>query len=79
MRQGFRVIDADTHVYPALDVLLRHADKDLLDRADELAPYTRTDGEQATRRLMSENAARFFRLSNTPWAPISEGISAKAI
>ena len=41
MRQGFRVIDADTHVNPTLDALLEHADKSLLDRQDELAPYVR--------------------------------------
>ena len=26
MRQGFRVIDSDTHVNPSMDVLLRYAD-----------------------------------------------------
>jgi predicted TIM-barrel fold metal-dependent hydrolase len=41
MRQGFRVIDADTHVNPSLDVLLRYADKDLRDHVDDLKPYTR--------------------------------------
>ncbi|MBI3330211.1 MAG: hypothetical protein HYZ81_26325, partial [Nitrospinae bacterium] len=39
MRQGFRVIDSDTHVNPCLDVLLRYADKDLQDHLDELSPY----------------------------------------
>ena len=29
MRQGFRVIDTDTHVNPSLDVLLRYADPGL--------------------------------------------------
>ena len=42
MRQGFRVIDSDTHVNPSLDVLLRYADDDLRDHMDELKPYTRT-------------------------------------
>jgi hypothetical protein len=42
MRQGFRVIDSDTHVNPSLDVLLRYADKDLRDRVDDLRPYMRT-------------------------------------
>lgn len=41
MRQGFRVIDTDTHVNPSLDVLLRYADKALRDCMDELKPYTR--------------------------------------
>ena len=41
MRQGVRVIDSDTHVNPSLDVLLRYADTDLRERADDLQPYTR--------------------------------------
>ena len=40
MRQGFRVIDTDTHVNPSLDVLLRYADADLKAHLDELKPYT---------------------------------------
>jgi hypothetical protein len=39
MRQGFRVIDSDTHVNPSFDVLRRYADKDLRDRMDDLKPY----------------------------------------
>ena len=42
MRQGFRVIDSDTHVNPSLDVLLRHADAELRARLGELEPYRRT-------------------------------------
>src|SRR5262249_41165556 len=42
MRQGFRVIDSDTHVNPSLDVLLRYADKELMERIDDLKPYRRT-------------------------------------
>jgi predicted TIM-barrel fold metal-dependent hydrolase len=42
MRQGFRVIDSDTHVNPSLDVLLRYADKELRERIDDLRPYTQT-------------------------------------
>jgi predicted TIM-barrel fold metal-dependent hydrolase len=42
MRQGYRVIDSDTHVNPSLDVLLRYADRDLKAHLDELAPYRKT-------------------------------------
>src|SRR5215467_4213861 len=42
MRQGFRVIDSDTHVNPSLDVLLRYADRELQQRIDDLQPYRRT-------------------------------------
>src|SRR5215475_1714580 len=41
MRQGFRVIDSDTHVNPSLDVLLRYADKELTERIEDLRPYRR--------------------------------------
>jgi len=41
MRQGFRVIDSDTHVNPSLDVLLQHADASLRDHMDDLRPYMR--------------------------------------
>lgn len=42
MRQGYRVVDVDTHVTPSLEVLLRYADRELMDRKDELKPYIRT-------------------------------------
>ena len=41
MRQGYKVIDVDTHVTPSSEVLLRYADEELADRADELIPFTR--------------------------------------
>ena len=42
MRQGFHVIDADTHVNPSLDVLLRYADPSFRTHLDELKPYMLT-------------------------------------
>ena len=41
MRQGFRVVDADTHVNPSTDVLLRYADGELKRHLDELKTYVR--------------------------------------
>jgi predicted TIM-barrel fold metal-dependent hydrolase len=41
MRQGYRVIDTDTHVTPSLDVLLRYGSDELRSREDELKPYVR--------------------------------------
>lgn len=41
MRNGYKVIDVDTHVTPSAEVLLRYADDELRGRADELTPYTR--------------------------------------
>ena len=43
MRQGYRVIDADTHVTPSVEVLVDYGDRELKDRADELTPYVRVD------------------------------------
>lgn len=41
MRQGFRIVDADTHINPSMDVLLRYADQTLRDQMDDLKPYMR--------------------------------------
>src|SRR5438876_12413256 len=49
MRQGFRVIDSDTHVNPSFDVLVRYADQPLRDRLDDLQPYLRKLKVQAGR------------------------------
>ncbi len=37
------------------------------DHADAVIGWRLTLGEAATRKLMWENAARFFRLTSTPW------------
>src|SRR5207244_12670392 len=72
MRQGFRVIDSDTHVNPSLDVLLRYADQPLRDRLDELAPYMRKvkvqpgrgDAEdQAESTILSIRQLRYQRVA----------------
>ena len=42
MRQGFRVIDSDTHVNPSLDVLLRYADETYVIGSTTLSPTVRT-------------------------------------
>ena len=42
MRNGFRVIDTDTHVTPSLEVLHRYAGQAIKDRWDEFKPYLRT-------------------------------------
>src|SRR5688572_8226601 len=43
MRDGYRIIDIDTHVIPAMEVLRDYADASLRDRWDELTPYLRTN------------------------------------
>jgi len=78
MRQGFRVIDSDTHVNPSLDVLLRYADKPLRDHLDELTPYTRKvkvqpgrgDAEdQAEMSILSIRQLRYQRVAGEKPSP----------
>jgi predicted TIM-barrel fold metal-dependent hydrolase len=38
------------------------------DHADSVIAWREVLGEQATRKLMSENASRFLRLTSTPWS-----------
>src|SRR5262249_52490427 len=83
MRQGFRVIDSDTHVNPSLDVLLRYADAPLRDHLDELAPYTRKvkvqpgrgDAEDQTEMtILSIRQLRYQRVAGEkPSAPTDTG------
>lgn len=62
MRQGLNVVDVDTHVNPRLSVLLRYADKDLLDRADDLKQYTRGEGDEAS---LTVAPVRYNRVAGT--------------
>jgi len=41
VRQGYRVIDVDTHVTPSYEVLMRYADAALRGRASEIEPHVR--------------------------------------
>lgn len=41
MRNGYRVIDVDTHVTPSWEVLLKYGDDELIRRQGEVEPYVR--------------------------------------
>lgn len=41
MRNGYRVVDVDTHVTPSYEILLEYGDAELRDRKAELEPYVR--------------------------------------
>ena len=83
MRQGYRVIDVDTHVNPTLDALLRHADKALLDRKDDLKPFVQTvkprpgQGDPEDREdysLLTIDPLRYSRMAgHKPPAPAPGG------
>ncbi len=66
MRDGFRIVDTDTHVEPGAEVLLRYADKALLDRVDELKPYVVNpgpDGMPAEGSLLRYKPIRYNRVA----------------
>jgi predicted TIM-barrel fold metal-dependent hydrolase len=62
------VIDMDTHVGPSLELLKEHADTELLERWDELAPFTNTttDSGTTTRSTLRVNPIPYRRALRTP-------------
>ena len=42
MRNGFRIIDIDTHVNPSYDTLVKYLDPAARARVDEFRPFVRT-------------------------------------
>ncbi|HXG35811.1 MAG TPA: amidohydrolase family protein [Dehalococcoidia bacterium] len=66
MRNGYRIIDADTHINPSLGVLLRYADKELREQMDELKPYIRNpgpDGEATDESSLAIKPIRYNRVA----------------
>jgi uncharacterized protein len=60
-----RVIDIDTHVDPAMEVLQEHADDALLARWDEFSPYMNTSKDKAGRRTLSVYPYKYDRQFRT--------------
>ena len=57
MRNGYHVIDVDTHVTPSMEVLMRYADEELKRRADELQKIAQKLADDASvkgRELIDE-------------------------
>jgi hypothetical protein len=44
MRNGFRIVDIDTHVNPSYDTLVKYLDPGARSRVAELQPFVRTRG-----------------------------------
>jgi len=54
MRNGFKIVDIDTHVNPSYETLVKYLDPGARSRVEELQPFVRTRGyrgETATRIL----------------------------
>ena len=59
MKQGYRVIDIDTHVNPSYDTLVKYVDPNFRNRLDELNPYLRTVGDYRALSIASIPFDRF--------------------
>ncbi len=42
MRNGFRIVDIDTHANPSYDTLVKYLDPSARSRVDEFRPFVRT-------------------------------------
>src|SRR5436305_906166 len=66
MRDGYRIIDSDTHVNPTAGVLLRYADKRLAGRIEELKPFIRNakpDGMPSETSTFGFKTIRYNRVA----------------
>jgi predicted TIM-barrel fold metal-dependent hydrolase len=70
VRQGYFVVDADTHVTPSNEVLFRYADQALLDRVDELKPYVRRM-KPAPGRGHPETEYEVYRIMPIPYERVA--------
>jgi len=61
-----RVIDVDTHVTPSVEVLMRYADQELKNRADDLKPYIRVM-EPSAGRGHPEGSYEILRINPLPY------------
>ena len=78
MRDGFRVIDVDSHVTPSLEVLHRYASNDLKGRWDEFTPYIREMNSPEGRghpkgpwHTLKVNPIGYNRVAGQPFDPLS--------
>ena len=53
MKNGYKVIDIDTHVNPSYDTLVKYVEPSFRSRLDELTPYLRTVGSYTALSLAS--------------------------
>ena len=59
MKNGYRVVDIDTHVNPSYDTLVKYVDPSFRSRLDELKPYLRTVGSYTALSMASIPFDRF--------------------
>ena len=59
MKNGYKVIDIDTHVNPSYDTLVKYVEPSFRPRLEELKPYLRTVGSYTALSLASIPFDRF--------------------
>ena len=59
MKNGYKVIDIDTHVNPSYDTLVKYVEPEFKSRLDELKPYLRTVGGYTALSIASIPFDRF--------------------
>ena len=65
MKNGYRVVDIDTHVNPSYDTLVKYVNPSFRSRLDELKPYVRTVGGYNALSIASIPFDRFP--GEAPW------------
>ncbi len=67
MRDGYKVIDMDTHVQPSMEVLAKYVEPSFRPRMDELKPYhrARTTADGVTRTGITVGAIPYDRFPGT--------------
>ena len=63
MRDGYKVIDMDTHVNPTMEILEKYTEPSFRSRLDELRPYyrTRKDAQGIGRSVLSVGPITYNR------------------
>ena len=74
LRDGFKIIDMDTHVNPTMEVLEKYSEPSFRSRLDELKPYyrTRMDAQGIGRSVLSVGPITYNRYPGE--APTSEDV-----
>ncbi|MEX2558206.1 MAG: amidohydrolase family protein [Actinomycetota bacterium] len=65
MKNGYRIVDTDTHVVPAMELLLEHASDELRRRWDELKPYMIL--QERLRTDLGDYDKPYLALNVAPW------------
>ena len=66
MKNGYRIVDTDTHVVPAMELLYEHGSDELRRRWDELSPFLAQ--EKSLRTDLGDYDRPYTKLSHGSYA-----------